>query len=157
MGLSCRALPSSIAFSKGILVSFFSSAYWDASVQRVILPSPEPKYLFCLCKCFVCYSALFTLKNELVYIKGYWTRYALFSRESCRRNLHSKIELVVMLLLQPLITLCNVLLRVRSQDIRCLRSWFFIIVFILMYMCKKNYFFNSLKKKHLLWFLVNNN
>lgn len=47
----------------------------------------------------------------------------------CKRNMHSKIELVVMLPLQPLITLCNVLLRVRSQDIRCLRFFVFVFVF----------------------------
>jgi len=32
------ALPTSLAATEGILVSFFSSAYWDASIQRVLLP-----------------------------------------------------------------------------------------------------------------------
>ena len=41
-GLDRRALLSSVALTKSILVSFFSSAYWDASVQRVFLYDPEP-------------------------------------------------------------------------------------------------------------------
>ncbi len=60
---------------------------------------------------------------------GYWIRYASrLAETNLERNMHSKIELVVMLLLQPLITLCNVLLRVRSQDIRCLRFFIFFVI-----------------------------
>ena len=45
------------------------------------------------------------------------------------RNVHSKINLSQCTQLQSLITLCNVLLRMRSQDIHCLRTYYFIYIF----------------------------
>ena len=39
---------ASLAVTKGILVSFFSSAYWDASIRRVALPDLRPWFDFSL-------------------------------------------------------------------------------------------------------------
>ena len=42
MTLNYWALLSSVALTKSILVSLFSSTYWDASVQWVFLYKQEP-------------------------------------------------------------------------------------------------------------------
>ena len=65
--------------------------------------------------------------------------------DSDKRNLHSKINLSQCSQLQLLITLCNVLHRVRSQDIRCSQSpnFFYTFFLIVLYMV----FFLLLLKK----------
>ena len=66
--------------------------------------------------------------------------------DSDKRNLHSKINLSQCSQLQLLITLCNVLHRVRSQDIRCSQSpnFFYTFFLIVLYMV---FFLLLLKKR----------
>ena len=68
--------------------------------------------------------------------------------DSDKRNLHSKINLSQCSQLQLLITLCNVLHRVRSQDIRCSQSPNFFYTFF--FNCfVYGFFFVIIKKKNL--------
>ncbi len=57
------------------------------------------------------------------------------SEDKDKRNVHSKINLSQCPQLQLLITLCNVLHRVRSQDIRCTRvlTFFTLYFFVFVY------------------------
>ena len=87
------------------------------------------------------------MKEELLIIKRTVAYMQSPPESGDKRNLHSKINLSQCSQLQLLITLCNVLHRVRSQDIRCSQSPNFFYTFF--FNCFVYGFFLLLLKKRI--------